>query len=156
MTLTQPDLLKGVAPGDAEAVLAIGSSLDLAPGEVLFRLGEPADAVYLIERGRVALMLPMQLAGRAQDVVVEEHDAGHTVGWSALIPPHRFTLTAAAPLATRVLALRRAALMDFCRLDPRLGQAIALNIAAIVGHRLQVVQAMWLREMQRAVNSTHA
>ena len=30
------------------------------------------------------------------------------------------------------------------------------NIAAVVGQRLQVFQAMWLREMQRAVNNAHA
>jgi SulP family sulfate permease len=153
---TQQDLLKGITPLDAESVIALATPLDLAVGATLFRLGDEADAVYLIERGRIALSLPMKLAGRAQDVVVEEHDAGQTIGWSALIPPHRFTLTATAPLPTRVLVLRRARLMEFCEVYPRLGQLIALNIAGVIGHRLQVVQAMWLREMQRAVNSAHA
>jgi SulP family sulfate permease len=155
MTL-QADLLKGLAQTDADAVLALGTPHDLAPGATLFRLGEAADAVYLIERGRIALSLPMRLGGRAQDVVIEEHDAGHTIGWSALIPPHRFTLTATARLATRVLALRRASLMDFCAVSPRAGYLLALNIAAVVGRRLQVVQAMWLREMQRSVNNVNA
>jgi CRP-like cAMP-binding protein len=153
---TQQDLLKGITPLDAESVIALATPLDLAAGATLFRLGDEADAVYLIERGRIALSLPMKLAGRAQDVVVEEHDAGQTIGWSALIPPHRFTLTATAPLPSRVLVLRRARLMEFCEVYPRLGQLIALNIAGVIGHRLQVVQAMWLREMQRAVNSAHA
>ena len=152
----QPDLASGLTPLDAESVLALATPLDLAAGATLFRLGDEAEAVYLIERGRITLSLPMKLGGRAQDVVVEEHDAGHTIGWSALIPPHRFTLTATAPLPSRVLALRRARLMEFSAAHPRLGQIIALNIAAVVGHRLQIMQAMWLREMQRAVNSTHA
>ena len=153
---SQSDLLKGLTQADADAVLALATAQDLAPGAVLFRLGDTADAVYLIERGRVALSLPMRLAGRAQDVVVEEHDGGHTIGWSALIPPHRFTLTATAPLATRVLALRRTRLMEFCAVYPRVGYLLALNIAGVVGQRLQVAQAMWLREMQRSVNNAHA
>ena len=153
---SQPDLLKGLTAADAAAVLALGVPSDLVAGEVLFRLGDPADALHLIERGRIALSLPMRLAGRSQDVVVEEHDSGQTIGWSALIPPHRFTLTATAPLATRVLALRRASLIDFCAVHPRVGYLLALNIAAVVGQRLQVVQAMWLREMQRAVNNVNA
>ncbi len=37
--------------------------------------------------------------------MVEERSAGQTVGWSALIPPYRFTLTATAPLETEVIAL---------------------------------------------------
>lgn len=152
----QPDLLKGLTAADADAVLALATAQELAAGAPLFRLGEPADAVYLIERGRIALSLPMRLGGRPQDVVIEEHDAGHTIGWSALIPPHRFTLSATAPLATRVLALRRTTLMEFCAVYPRVGYLLALNIAAVVGQRLQVAQAMWLREMQRSVNNAHA
>jgi hypothetical protein len=31
-----------------------------------------------------------------------------------------------------------------------------LNVAAVVGQRLQVFQAMWLREMQRMVNHARA
>lgn len=156
MTSFHADLLNGLSEADAGAVCALGTRLDLAPGAVLFRLGDPAEAAYLIERGRIALTLPMRVGGQAQDVVVEERDEGQTLGWSALIPPHLFTLSATAPLATRVLALRRVALMEFCAASPRVGYALALNVAAIVGQRLQVVQAMWLREMQRTVNSIHA
>ena len=43
--------------------------------------------------------------GREEDVLIEEREAGQTLGWSALIPPHRFTLKATAPLDTDVLAL---------------------------------------------------
>ena len=150
MSGSQPDLLAGLSAADAQVILSLGTTQTLTPGTVLFRLGDVADAVYLIERGRIALSLPMQLGGRPQDVVVEEHDAGQTVGWSALLPPHRFTLTGTAPLASTVLAIRRDVLMYFCAAQPRLGYAIALNIAAIVGQRLQVFQTMWLREMQRA------
>jgi CRP-like cAMP-binding protein len=155
MSASQPALLAGLSAADAEVILSLGTSRTLVPGAVLFRLGDAADAVYLIERGRIALSMPMHLGGRPQDVVVEEHDAGHTIGWSALIPPHRFTLTATAPLATTVLAIRRAVLTDFCAAQPRLGYALALNIAAVIGQRLQVVQTMWLREMQRTVDNAH-
>jgi CRP-like cAMP-binding protein len=151
-----PDLLTGLAASDAEAVLALGRPRQLAPGAVLFALGDAAESLYLIERGRIALSLPMRLAGRPRDVVVEEHDAGQTLGWSALIPPHRFTLTATAPIATTVLAFRRSVLTDFCAVQARVGYVIAMNLAAVVGRRHQVLQAMWLREMQRAVNNAHA
>jgi len=67
-----PDLVHGLPPADAAAVLALGVPRQLSPGEVLFRLGDRADAVYLIRSGRISLALPMRLAGRDQDVVVEE------------------------------------------------------------------------------------
>lgn len=156
MTLEQPDLVSGLPPDDAAAVLALGAPIALVAGAVLFDLGADAESLYLIRRGRIALSLPMQVAGRHEDVVIEEHVPGQTLGWSALVPPHRFTLKATAPLDTEVLAFRRTDLLQYCAVNPRVGQVVALNIAAVIGRRLQVFQAMWLRQMQRVVSQVHA
>jgi CRP-like cAMP-binding protein len=150
------DLVSGLSQEDAAAVLGLGAPMSLATGQVLFELGGDAESLYVIMRGRIALTLPMQLNGRQEDIVVEEHTGGETLGWSALVPPYRFTLKAAAPLATDLLAIRRADLLHYCAINPRVGQIVALNIARIVGQRLHVLQAMWLRQMQRVVSQVHA
>ena len=93
----------------------------------------------------------MQVRGQDQDVLVEERTPGQTVGWSALIPPYRFTLRATAPLATEVISLPRAALCDHFLRHPEVGYMVTLNLAAVIGQRLQLFQAMWLREMERMV-----
>src|ERR1051326_858070 len=151
MTRDIPELVRGLSPDEATAVLALGVPMSLAVGQVLFSLGADAETLFLIRRGRIALTLPMQIAGREEDVVIEEHVAGETLGWSALVAPHRFTMKATAPLATDVLAIRRNDLLHYCAANPHAGQLVALNIAAIVARRLQVFQAMWLRQMQRVV-----
>ena len=151
-----PDLVRGLSPEDAASVLVLGLPIALAAGDVLFDLGAEAESLYLIQRGRIALTLPMQVAGREKDIVIEEHVPGQMLGWSALVPPHRFTLKATAPLPTEVLAFRRSELLGYCAVNSRVGQVIALNIAEVVGRRLQVFQAMWLRQMQRVVTHVHA
>ncbi len=151
MSHGQMELLRGLPQDDAAAVLALGYRVSLPSGAELFPLGAPADALYLIERGRIALTLPMRLHGREEDILVEERVTGQTVGWSALIPPHRFTLKASAPLETEVLALSRAALTEHFEARPDVGHVVVRNLAAVIGQRLQVFQAMWLREMQRVV-----
>ena len=156
MTPEQPDLVRGLAVEDQAAVLGLGTPMSLAVGQVLFTLGDEADSLFVIRRGRIALTLPMQIAGREEDVVIEDYGTGETLGWSALVPPHRFTLTAAAPLTTDVLAIRRDDLLHYCAANPRVGQAVALNIAGIVARRLQVFQAMWLRQTQRVVSRIDA
>lgn len=145
------ELLKGLPADEAARIVAIGRSLRLSASEVLFDLGAAADSIYVIRHGRIALTLPMQVGGRAEDVMVEERVPGQTVGWSALIPPHRFTLKASALLDTEVLVLPRQALLDHFDSRPATGYALIANVASIVGQRLQVFQAMWLREMQRVV-----
>ena len=145
------DLLKGLAESEAECVLALGKRVVLTTGAELFRLGDVADCIYLVSRGRIRLTLPMQVRSREEDVLVEERSSGQTVGWSALIPPYRFTLTARAPLETEVIALPREALDEYFAAHPATGYAVSLNLSSVIGQRLQLFQAMWLREVQRMV-----
>ena len=151
----QPDLLGGLDERDAAGVVALGVPVSLVPGEVLFRLGEEAASLYLIQSGQITLGMPMQIAGREENVRIDERAPGQTVGWSTLIPPHRFTLTATAPVATELLAFPRRSLLQHFERNPAVGYAVSRNIAALVGERLQVFQAMWLREMQQIVNASH-
>src|SRR5215467_2918092 len=131
------DLLKGLPPAEAERVIALGQRTLLTAGAELFHLGDPADCIYLVVRGRLRLTLPMQVRGKEEDVLVEERSSGQTVGWSALIPPYRFTLTATAPLETEVMALPRAALNGYFEAHPDTGYAVSLNLSSVIGQRLQ-------------------
>jgi len=150
------DVLVGIAEEDAAPVLALGTRIALSAGQVLFNLGDPAESLFVVERGRIALTLPMTVRDREQDVLIEERSPGQSLGWSALVPPHRFTLKAAAAVDTEVLALPRAALFDHFAAHPAVGYAAMRNLGAVVGHRLQVMQTMWLREVQRVVEISRA
>ncbi len=82
---------------------------------------------------------------------MEEKGPGQTVGWSALIPPYRFTLSATASFETEVITLSRAALHSFIEASPSIGAKLCLNVGTVIGRRLQTLQTMWLREMQRTI-----
>jgi CRP-like cAMP-binding protein len=151
MIAGEKDLLVGLLQDQAQEALALGTRVSLSSGSELFHLGDPADSLFVVERGRIRLTLPMQVRGRDEDVLVEERTPGQTVGWSALIPPYRFTLTATALLETEVIALSREALRAYFAACPAVGYQVSLNLAAVIGQRLQLFQAMWLREMQRMV-----
>lgn len=150
-----PDLLAGLSDADATALEARGSHLTLEPGQVLFRIGDDATHLYVIERGAIELRMPMQVEGHGEDVRIEDCAAGHTLGWSTLVPPHRFTLKATAREHTEVLAFPRDMLLAYFTSRPDVGYVVLRNIAAVLGQRLQVFQAMWVREMQHIVDLTH-
>jgi CRP-like cAMP-binding protein len=156
MSETPIDLVRGLPAADASAILALGRPLGLRAGEMLFPVGAPADSLYVIRRGLIALTFPLALEGRDEDVVIEEHVAGETLGWSALVPPHRFTLKGIAPEGAEVLEISRHALLGYCASHPDAGFIVGMNIAATIGHRLQLFQAMWLRQVQHAVSRAHA
>jgi CRP-like cAMP-binding protein len=147
----QTELLKGLSAEDEAGVMAIGMAIHASTGKVLFHIGEPADNIFLIQQGRVSLTLPLTVRGVEEDVLVEERLPGETLGWSALIPPHRFTLKAIATAESDLLCFPRVTLLEYFERHSTAGQIVTRNVASVIGHRLGVFQAMWAREMQRAV-----
>lgn len=145
------ELLQGIPPDEAERLLALGKKARMSSGASLFRLGDPAQSLYLINSGQVRLTVPMHIRDREEDVLMEEKGPGQTVGWSALIPPYRFTLSATTSIETEAIMLSREALHAFIEHTPSTGAKLCLNVGIIIGHRLQTLQAMWLREMQRTI-----
>lgn len=144
-------LLNGLSIAEANQVLSLGSRITVPSGGALFRLGDTADRLFLIERGRIRLTFPMLVRGQEEDIFFDEKSPGETVGWSAVVPPYHFTLSATAPLETEVIALPRETLREFCESTPAIGAKIGLNLAILIGQRLQLVQAMWMREVERTI-----
>jgi CRP-like cAMP-binding protein len=154
--VSESDLLRGLAPDDSSQLLLLGATRTLSSGEVVFRMGDEARSLYLVKEGSVELTLPMRVGGREEDVPVEERVADQMLGWSALVPPHRFTLKATATMKTELLVFHREDLQGFFSSRPEVGLAVMTNLAAIVGQRFQVFQTMWLRQMQRALETQNA
>ena len=150
------DLLKGLPEGDVANILALGSSRTLSPGTLLFDLGDEAADLFLVETGKVNLTLPVRVGGDHHDALVEERLPGQLLGWSGLIPPHRYTLQARAPVETELLALPRTALLDLFSARPEVGYSALSNVAKVIGQRLQIFQTMWIREMQRTLEARGA
>jgi CRP-like cAMP-binding protein len=152
----QPDLLRGLNEEQCRQILALGSHISLPSSAELFPLGAQAESLFIVERGRIKLTMPMQVRGKQEDILVEEINPGQTVGWSALIPPHRFTLKATILVDAELTALPGEALRAHFATYPAVGCVVSLNLAGLIGHRLQLSQAMWLREMQRIVELHYA
>jgi CRP/FNR family cyclic AMP-dependent transcriptional regulator len=150
-----PELFSGLSDPEATALAGLGSRVALDPGQLLFRIGDDASHLYVIEHGAMELRMPMQVGGHDEDVRIEDCLAGHTLGWSTLVPPHRFTLKASAREHTVLLAFPRETLLAHFAAHPTVGYVVLRNIAAVLGQRLQVFQAMWVRQMQHLVDLTH-
>jgi CRP-like cAMP-binding protein len=155
MPKPQTELFRGLTEAEAGALSALGTETRVAAGETLFRLGDEADRMFFVLRGRITLTLPMMIRGSEEDVLVEERAAGETLGWSGLIPPHRFTLNATAAVDSTLLVFPRAALLRHFAVHPDIAYTVVRNVGSVIGHRLQVFQTMWIREMQRSVEARY-
>ena len=135
-------------------LLAVARPRQCQAGECLFLLGDHADRLYVVLKGRVELTFPLSFGGVVRDVSVESRTPGTALGWSALVKPHRFTLSARAAEDTELAAFLRQDMFRVFAAEPRIGNVVMGHIAEIVGRRLLQVQALWAREVQRAVEDS--
>ncbi len=143
------ELFHTLHPDAVERLATIGRRLALRTGECLFFLGDSAQNVSVVTSGQLDLCLPVSFGGVTKDIVVETAGPGKTVGWSALVTPFRFTLSAKAREASEVIAFSRQELTQLFEADPETERVVLRRISELIGNRLTTFQALWARELQR-------
>ena len=106
--------------------MAEGATLEeYAAGVILFREGEPADDPRIVVSGLVSLVVNVPHKG---EMVVNTVSDGELLGFSALLPRHRWRSTARVSRTTRCLRFPGEALRNLMEMDHELGYQI-LQIA---------------------------
>lgn len=151
-SLRAAELFSGLDATKLGRLGAIARKRTLESGDYLFLLGDSAQYVSIVVRGLVDLCLPLSIGGIVKDITVEAVGPGKTIGWSALVRPFRFTLSARAAAPTEVLALARLDLEDLFATDPVIERVVRAGISELMAARLTMFQALWARELQRALD----
>ncbi len=121
-----------------QAVLAeCASEQSFEAGAILFREGEPANQLYLIESGKVALEMRMPAGGMATIQVLGPDEL---LGWSWLFPPFTWHLQARALEPVRTVVLNGGHLLATAEEDTRFGYCLMKRVAQMVIHRLQATR----------------
>jgi CRP-like cAMP-binding protein len=150
--LRQSELFAELDDLEIEHLETISKLRSLRAEEYLFLLGDSADRLYVVLSGKIKTCFPLSLNGVMQDVTVESKGPGDALGWSALVRPYRFTLSARAAGPCEVAGFPRQELLRVMEGDPRLGLDFNKRLAEVIGNRLLKMQALWGRELQRAVS----
>jgi CRP/FNR family transcriptional regulator, dissimilatory nitrate respiration regulator len=131
-------------PDPLPASLESGSTVRvLAPGELLFRQGDPAAAIYKVETGRLRL-----IRRTVDDHLVILHTArrGEFFAEASLFA-EAYHCDAVAAVQSRVRVYQKAMVMDALRTEPALAEAFMARLA----HQLQEIRArMELRNIRSA------
>lgn len=153
--LEEAQLFTGLSQADCRAVASLARRRTARAGEVLFRVGDAAEEVYVIQRGRVELTFPLTVMGETKEIRFQSLEPGWTVAWSALVPPHRLTMSARAATEAELLGFERTRLLELFRQNPTIGYAVMARLCHVVAGRFQEMTALWVREVQRNVSQTY-
>lgn len=122
--LAKCDILRHLAPEAIDDLLGHIDRRHLAAGEVLFRAGDPGDALYIVAKGKVVVLQPPPGEGTGAEFPIAEIDQGGVFGEMALLSGAPRTATIKADEDTELLRLEKE---DFDRLvasDPQMAIAV--------------------------------
>ena len=103
-TMCGSALFRGLPAAACQPFVPIARPRRLNKGDYLFRLGEPANTLFIIHSGMVHLTMPLTMRASEREVVVQEAGIGETLAWSALVEPCRFTMSARGGSDVELLA----------------------------------------------------
>lgn len=140
--MSTPEILRALTDHPFGQGLSEQHRIDLASGaqplmapprEYLGREGDPAQRFYLIESGHVAIGTHLGESGHAP---IQTVGPGEVVGWSWLLPPHRWQFDAQALDEVRGLAFDAEWLRNECAQDHELGYHLLQQLVAVISSRL--------------------
>jgi CRP/FNR family transcriptional regulator, cyclic AMP receptor protein len=131
----------GFDEGSLDELAGCAFNQHIKAGEYLFHEGGDAGHFYVVTRGRIVVEVFIPASG---PYLLDSVAEGEVLGWSGLIPPHRWLYDARAVEPASVVSLDAACLRAKCDADPRLGYDFIQRVAQVMSHRLQATRGRLL------------
>ncbi|MFD7552098.1 cyclic nucleotide-binding domain-containing protein [Streptomyces sp. NPDC059578] len=126
-------LLTALPADHRQRLMDLAQEVSFPQDSRIFEEGGPADRLWVIRSGTVALDL--QVPDRRR-VTVETLQPGDLLGWSWLFPPHQWDFGAEAFSPVRAYEFDAAKVRSLCEEESALGLVLLRTIAEILAHRL--------------------
>jgi CRP-like cAMP-binding protein len=133
-SLAEHPLVNGMSGAHLDFLSGCARNERLSAGHYLFREGQPADSLYLVRSGKIALEIHDPARGA---LVVESLGQGDAIGWTTLVPPYRWGVDARAIEPSVLLAIDGKCLRSKLEADHEFGYAFTLRLLHEVHQRLE-------------------
>lgn len=126
--------LRGMPPGQLDALAAAASDVTFPAGHRVFEEGGFAGKFWLIQSGHVALDVHVPGSGR---VIIDSIGIGDLLGCSWLFPPYRWAFGAVCAGPLEAFEFDAAAVRAQCAADPLFRSELTLRLLRVLARRLQ-------------------
>jgi signal transduction histidine kinase len=135
--LGSSELFAGLTEADLTAIAAFCHEQAFDEDQALLVEGNPADRLYVVERGKVALEKKVQLGRHStpRNATIDYIGPGQVAGFSALVAPFVYSTSAICVEPTRAVVVDGVALRAYLASHPAAGFDILSTLASLIGHR---------------------
>ena len=139
-SLRQMELFLGLTDEDLFMIEPFCREANYQAGDVILRIGDPVDDLYLIRRGSVEVLTRSSdesAVTNAPDIVVVVLGKGQTFGEMGLVDRGARSATVRAQSALDVYVIDCVKFLDLCDQYPHLGFQVMRNIATDLSFKLR-------------------
>jgi len=122
-------------------IAGCASNVRFKEGEAILKEGQEADKFYLIKHGKVAIDI---MVTQRRSITIQTIHDGSILGWSWLIPPHRYRFDARAVEDTSAIVLDGKCLRNKCEENHDLGYDLLKKLTTVLTQRLAVTRMQLL------------
>lgn len=141
-------IFQGLAPEELGAIAKLCKTAKVQKGDQIFQAGEHGRSLFLVCTGKIELRFKVMYSNATSEILLDRKAGGEFFGWSALIPPYKYTLSAYAVEESDLLQIDQADIERSCEANAHLGYKLVRNIARVIGQRFQIAEQMLVNEIQ--------
>lgn len=137
--LKEHPFFKDLDQSHIEFIAGCGRNAAFKEGDIILKEGEDADRFYIIRQGTVAIYI-----AKPSSITIQTIKEGDILGWSWLIPPHKYRFSARAVEDTRAVALDGKCLRGKCEENAKLGYNLLKRLVNVLSGRLEATRIQLL------------
>ncbi len=117
-------------------------------GTTIFQEGDSAEELLVLQEGKVAVQmtLPKTQMQMSRRITVDVVTRNGVVGWSAIVEPFMYTLTAVCLQKVKVLSISGNKLRWLLQDDPKIGYGVMKGLIKVVASRLDDTRQLLVSE----------
>ena len=150
MAARRTELFSDFTDEELSRVAPLCSDFVAIEESLIFTEGRGASILYLVSDGRVALQKAVRAphGTRPRRTTVAMCRPGEVVGWSALVEPFKYTLSATAWESCRLVSIEAKMLRRGLDMYPEMGYKAMTALSEVVARRLRQTTDALINERQ--------
>ncbi len=135
------EAFKGLNDEQMTAVQNCCEEKEFQRGDKIFGVGDEARYPWIVMEGQVDLRFDLPRRPTAEENTIASIAGGKFLGWSSLVPPYKYRLSAyCASRTCKMIKIDRTKLTKLFENDFKLGRIIMTNLAVIIGGRFNQLE----------------
>lgn len=142
-TLKRADVFLGLNDSDLEIIASLPSSriATFQTGQILFKAGEEAKDIFVIEEGQIKVIAEVSSSdNKTNTITIDIVSKGSLLGWSALVRPHLYVLSAVCQKPCKVVIINGNELLSLFEQNCFIGYRVLQGLSQVIGIRFRDLQ----------------